>query len=136
MSWPRIILAMLIVAALAFAVIHAFSGLAVETILKSASSPDGKMIAQVTNFDHGAMTASLITITVGSKDEKAHDRDVMFAVDGMCKVDNLAWVNDKKLHVDYDCPPGMIELAILKKDGITMEYAQEPLPPIHSSFVP
>jgi hypothetical protein len=136
MTVPRVILAIVIVATFALLVLYGFNGLTAETILKSASSPDGKMIAQVTNFDHGAMAASLITITVGSKHEKNHTRDVMFAVDGMCKVDNITWASDWKLHVVYDCPPGMIELAILKKDGITMEYVQEPLPPIHSSFVP
>jgi hypothetical protein len=136
MSLPRVILAIVIVATFALVVVYGFNGLTAETTLKSASSPDGLMIAQVTNFDHGAMAASLLTITVGSKHEKDRNRDVMFAVDGICKIDNIAWVSDRKLHVDYDCPPGMIQLAIMKKDGITMEYLQEPLPPIHSSFVP
>jgi hypothetical protein len=60
----------------------------------------------------------------------------MFAVSGICRIDNVVWVNDRKVHVDYDCPPRYVDLAIVKKDDMTMEYAQEPPPPLHQSFVP
>ena len=135
MNLHRVILAIVIVVVFASVVVYGVNYSTAETILKATSSPDGKMIAQVSSHDYGAMAASIITITVGSKNEKDNDRDVMFAVHGMCQIDNVTWINNKKLHVEYDCPAGMIELAILKKDGISMEYVEEPLPSIHSSFV-